>query len=256
MPTPAPNTPVYKNYSSLVLVKSKLSYGNRVVLVDTYQGTYADCLAGTLSRGTYGTVFRAGWVVTSSEAESGKGKSTLIINWEAGGEDATAPLPCDEFTLDVIELSPKVERNPYFKTTDKDIIRLAYNAVTGTTPKTQDTAYKTLQKASVNTDPFTSAQGHLGLTLVSMLSHGHETYYLAGWRYEWIHYSYSMPTLFKGGELSDPLGPLEGQFGDFEFLRLADKVAPAGVNGSCYKITATWLGGPSGHWEPLLYNDW
>jgi len=39
----------------------------------------------------------------------------------------------------------------------------------------------------------------------------------------------------------------------FSWLRLADSLNHAGVNGSMYKITRTWVGGPAGYWDPDLY---
>jgi hypothetical protein len=48
-------------------------------------------------------------------------------------------------------------------------------------------------------------------------------------------------------------GPMMGD-ASRSWLRLADVPEPAGVNGSVYKITSTWLGGSDGHWDKLLYS--
>ena len=86
------------------------------------------------------------------------------------------------------------------------------------------------------------------------LNHGHESYYLAGLKYMYIHHYFTLPTITMGGIIQSPtLGPLAGD-ATFSWLRLADAPEPVGVNGSVIRITSTWLGGPNGHWDPILYS--
>jgi hypothetical protein len=201
-----------------------------------------------LARGTFGTGSRAGWVVTSSDTTPSKPKATLTINWEAGGAEATAPLPCDDFDLKDVELFPKVERNIFYAGITTATLALAYQAAQASTPAGRADASTRLAALS---DP----QKTLGQNLRDKLLEGKEGFYLAGVRYEWTSYSYSLPSFDLGGYIQAPLGPLESYFTGIDFLRLCDRLKPVGVNGSCYQIISTWLGGPAGHWDTDLYDS-
>ena len=98
-------------------------------------------------------------------------------------------------------------------------------------------------------------QADWATVLLDWLDHGHETYYEAGIKYSWIWNSFTWPSLSVGGviEVFPSAGPMMGSAA-FSWLRLADAPEPNGVNGSVYKVTSTWLGGPNGHWDPVLYS--
>jgi hypothetical protein len=106
-----------------------------------------------------------------------------------------------------------------------------------------------------------SDQSDWGLVLADWLRQGIETYYLAGFKYTWKHHTFILDTslLDVGGhiDVAPTGGPLAGtmDFGgeQIDWLRLADFPEPVGVNGSCYRISSTWLGGPAGHWDAVLY---
>jgi hypothetical protein len=246
-----------------------VNYGERVTLTDILMGPYTVCLANAPSRGTFGSGSRLGWVVTSARVEpGGKGpKGILTINWEAGGLSATAPLPIDEFTCDPTELYPRVERNKLFNQTstgagamaDIDVATcaLAYQVIHGSTKESKDSAYQSLLKQAGGPPGPATDQGALGLVLADKLRKGEETYYIAGFKYIWSAFSYAIPTLSKGAIVQDPYGP--GSIPDslptgISWLRLADSLAPNGVNGSMWKNVRTWIGGPAGHWDSDLYS--
>src|SRR5216684_1617553 len=107
----------------------------RVSTTDIYRAPYSTCESQLLRRGTYGTGFRLGWVVTSSKVESERGGiGKLTVNWETGGPSANAAwLPLEEFDSAAFELYPRAERNPFFSGIGEDAISLAHQAVFGAT---------------------------------------------------------------------------------------------------------------------------
>ena len=249
-----------------------LQLADRVTDTDVYRGPIWICRASALLRGTYGTGGRLGWVVTSSKVSSErKGLGTLTISWEVGGPYANARyLPLDDFRCEIVELMSKVERNkrlygPEYPTNPDDrihptVIKLCYDAVSGTPPKDSQAMSTLRNMFDLDSDPPADGttwfdQWGFGGTLLAWLQHGHETYYQAGVKYSYVWHSFDLPSLTMGGVIeSSPFGgPMAGNT-SFSWLRLADCVEPAGVNGSVYKITSSWFGGPGGHWEPTLYS--
>ena len=263
---------IWKGQSSLIRQWSgaDLTLADRVMASGVYRGPLALCVASTLRRGTYGTGDRLGWVVTRSTVNAErKGIGLLTIAWEVGGPWASpAFLPLPDYRCEVVELYPKVERNKHmyglsYPRVNGDristmTIALCYQAVHGVPPK--DIQART---AIQNMDTRTSAppagsswddQAAWGAVLLDWLDHGHETYYQAGLKYSYVWHPFTWPALSMGGVI-EPFpngGPMMGDAA-YSWLRLADAPEPNGVNGSCHKVTSTWLGGPNGHWDPVLY---
>lgn len=248
-----------------------LQLADRITDVDVYRGPIWVCRANVLLRGTWGTGGRLGWVVTSSKVQrERKGIGVLTISWEVGGPYAnTAYLPLDDFRCEIVELYPKVERNKHmYGTTYPGVagdriapvaIALCYQAAHGVPPKNLEARTQIQNLASRSSAAPTgttwAAQADWAAVLLDWLDHGHETYYQAGIKYSYIWHSFTLPSLSLGGVIvSSPFGgPLAGETA-FSWLRLSDQPEPAGVNGSVYKITSTWLGGPGGHWDAVLYS--
>ena len=247
-----------------------LALADRVTRSDVYRGSYLLCESSTLLRGTYGSGFRNGWVVTSSAVKAQrKGIGILTINWEIGGPYADPFfLPLDDYRSETVELYPKVERNkemfgPTYPANPNDriavqTIALCYQAARGVPPKDQlartaiELMYDRDSDPPVGTtweDQFTFAA-----VLLRWLDIGYETYYLVGTKYSHIWYSFTFPPLSAGGVIEPfPTGGPRAGDASLSWLRLADNPEPAGVNGSVHKITSTWLGGPTGHWDSVLY---
>ena len=263
---------IWKGQSSLIRQWSgaDLTLADRVMASDVYRGPLALCVASTLRRGTYGTGDRLGWVVTRSTVNAErKGIGLLTIAWEVGGPWASPEfLPLPDFRSEVVELYPKVERNkalrgPTFASNPNDkitnnVIALCYQAVHGVPPKNTQARNMLETLADRTDDPPDGTtwadQWLFASTLLGWLDHGHETYYQAGLKYSYIWHSFSWPALSMGGMI-EPFpngGPMMGDAA-FSWLRLADAPEPNGVSGSCHKVTSTWLGGPNGHWDPVLY---
>jgi hypothetical protein len=246
-----------------------LKLSDRITNRDVYRGPIALCNSSALLRGQFGTGDRSGWVVTSSEVNwEPKGIGTLTINWEVGGPFAPAYLkPLDDWREETVELYPKVERNPNLAYKDEPLNRIApetiglcYQAARGSSIPGMNCTLAELNDLHNRIDdpPANSTwedQWNFGITLYNWLMHGHETYYLAGVKYCYMRHYFSFPMTTRGGIIQSPSwGPRAGDT-TMSWLRLADSVEPVGVNGSAFKITSSWLGGPNGHWDVILYKD-
>jgi hypothetical protein len=240
----------------------RLVYGDRVKAIDIYKGQQSLCAESMLARGTFGTGFRAGWVVNQCTCDTARGDiGTLTIEWEAGGSEADQPLPTGDFSLEPQEIYPKVERNAFFSGICPDMVRASYNALyavnqTGGGPNARQIITTAANSANFANFSVNTANGQIELAylLLDKLANGEESYYVAGYRYSFSAYSYIAPSLSEGGITGTPGGPISGDLPDgISWLRLADKIEPAGVNGSMFKLTENWIGGPDGYWDSDLY---
>jgi hypothetical protein len=260
MPGPAaPAGVIWKGQPTNYLVElpdsGSIALNDRSTYIRKYAGLYdPTVLLSILPRGTFGTGGMAGWVVADCRAERHPDKKSLgilTLTWEAGGAYATIPLPIDEFDVQPQELYPKIERHPIFKTPVQitaDSCSDAYAVVYGSNKANRKDAKKII-------DNYTDAdQKALAIKLYTKLKNGEETYYKSAIRYSWHQHSYTLPTLSVGGAIETPGGPLAGYFYGLDFLRLADSLMPAGINGSMYKRTRTWLGALAGYWDDELYS--
>jgi uncharacterized protein (DUF2147 family) len=226
----------------------ELELGDRTTLTDIYTGPYAHCYAAALPRGTFGTGGRSGWVCSKSNVTPDRGtKATLTIVWEAAGSNSGMSLPGSDFDLQAQELYPKIERNSFFSGIATATLALAYSAAQASTPDARSKAAGALAGLTDTT------QRTLGQALAAKLAAGAETFYMAGLRYTWWSFSWTVPSLSLGGTIATPDGPLTGYFGTISFVQLADTLSPVGVNGSIFKKTKTFLGGHAGHWDSDLY---
>jgi hypothetical protein len=248
-----------------------LQLADRVTDTDVYRGPIWICRGSVLSRGTWGSGARTGWVVTSSKVQAErKGIGLLTISWEIGGPFANpAFLPLDDFRCEIVELYPKVERNKHMygmtypvnpgDRIDPLTIKRCYAAVNGDEVKSKQARTLIMNMASRTDAPPAGSnwadQADWATVLLDWLDHGNETYYMCGIKYSYIWHQFTLPALTLGGVIeSSPFGgPLAGETA-FSWLRLSDQPESAGVNGSVYRITSTWLGGAKGHWDKVLYS--
>jgi len=246
----------------------RLVYGDRVKAIDIYKGLQSLCSASMIARGTFGTGFRTGWVCNQSTVDTSRGDiGTLTIEWEAGGSLADQPLPTGDFSLEPQEIYPKIERNGFFTGICPDMIRAVYNCLYANNQSGSGANADNILSNAVNTANYSNyaintANGQLSVSraLLNKLANGEESYYVTGYRYSFDTYSYTEPALSKGGITGNanhgtpggPIGP-NGLPNGIQWLRLADKISPAGVNGSMYKLTQNWIGGPEGYWDTDLY---
>jgi hypothetical protein len=253
---------------------------DRIRWTQVFKGIYWLCRANQPARGAFGTGVFTGWVCNQSSVTMERGQiGKLTIEWEAGGSSAMATLPIGDFSLDPQELYPRIERNQHFLPLEEDNIKIANNAALwtqrGVGTLTSDPFYVALFGApAIAANPTTtpptpasdavapsitdSTQLELAQALYKKLLRGEETFYITAWRYSYEEFSYSKPTISNGGFTGTPGGPMRDALPiNVVWLRLADHPQPAGVNGSMYKNTINWLGGPIvsgvGYWDPDLY---
>ena len=259
-----------------------LTFGDRVKAVDIYKGPQNLCAANMIPRGTFGLGFRAGWVCTQSAVATERGLiGTLTIEWEAGGAGAIAPLPAGGFSLRPQELNPRTERAGCFNGINPETVNICLNIIQGSNTTTNGEPAVTLATLpylktfgghgvppvtnpptvppAPSPSPDQAKQLGLAQKLLSKLQIGEETFYLAGWRYSFEVFSYVQPAINQGGYVlsGNPGGPITNFPAACSWLRLADECEPAGVNGSMFKTTQTYLGQPkyggTGAWDPDIY---
>ena len=256
-------TPIWKGTSLLVFQPEtgRNVCGDRIRFTDVYRGPIQLCYNVQPPRGSFGSNNwigtgrdRSMYVVNQSTVDSERGGiGKLTIEWEAGGAYAGfISLPVGGFNLKAEPFYPKIERHPIFQ------------VATAITIETVELVYDSLYAGrAVRSDaitriygaPDTNPQKAKAKKLREKLAHGEETYYLSGWRYSFELFSYDRPTINRGGFVGTPGGPLAGLLpSNTSWLRLADDLDPAGVAGSMYKITETWIGAPLGHWDPEIYH--
>ena len=249
-----------------------LTLADRSADTDCWRGPYSLCRSSAVLRGTYGTGNRLGWVCTGSVLKmEKKGIGHLIITWEPGGPEADPDLlPLDDFKEEAVELYPKVERHrnltgaPFPSANPNDSITpetigLCYQVVRGSSAFARSDAMQAITDMPSRPAPPPAGsswawQAFWARGLADWLQKGHETYYLAGKKYTYMRHFFTLPETTLGGVIQAPLwGPFAGDT-TLSWLRLADVIEPIGVNGSAYRLTSTWLGGPGGHWDPTIYD--
>ena len=239
------STPTYKNLSALVeLDESRRRENSQNGSTETriYIGTYAVAAAAQKAYGTIGTGDLSGYLIKSSTVEPMRGLLGKLVDvWSAGGEDgnpSTNPLPSDQVSVSGTNQSPKTERNPRYlslETIAGELERVE-TAIKGSAQGQRDAAY--------------SALSATGQELVDKIRRGNESYYLASLSYSWVTHSYTLPTMYRGGWVEAPGGPLAGYFvGDIAWLRTSDDLQ---YSNGIWALTRTWLGADA--WDADLYS--
>lgn len=232
--------------NSLVEVPGSPSYelAEKIQKTRTYTGLYSLCVSGALAKGTVGVGGNAGYVVSKCSVSRQRGDiGTVAIVWEAGA-DSGQPLPLDEYSVEPVELNPRLEKHPYFASITEPHLDLVHNAAIGS-----DSTARNQARGKV--EGLATADAAAAQYLLSLMSRGVETYYLAGARYTWVASSYTAPSATMGGFIQTPLGtPWFTLPVGWSWLREADALEQSG---GIYKIKRSWLGGPGGHWDTTLY---
>jgi hypothetical protein len=256
---------IWKGPSNALIMQpesGRVTVSDRIRSQDVYK-CYSGWSITIPNRGTLGTGSRLGWVVSDAEyAPERGGIVKYTINWEAGGPNCGLTPPATEIKLEPQEIYPKVERNPYFQDADGNYLisgydaALAYATMHAATPAARAWALDELQGRAKN--PANNPSATLAVTLAGLLASGNETYYLAGWRYTVLSYSFTVPSTTPGGIIEDPTPqPASSYFDtDIDWLRLADALESSGPINSVWKLTQTWLGLGSGGWNPNLYDTY
>lgn len=251
----------------------KLSLTDRIKQTVVYVGQQSYLATQIVPRGAFGSGMYSGFVCNSCTLDTSRGDvGTLTIEWEAGGSAATQPLPVGSFSLKPQEIYPKLERAECFQwpiQIDPMTVNICHCAnemglnnggsvMGGTTLLTQKIVAGGPDGTNYYNATTAAEQLLLAQKLLAKWAAGEETFYLVAWRYTYETFSYTAPTVSKGGVPGTPGGPLAAYLPpNVSWLRLADDCDPAGVAGSMYKLTTTWLGGPIwggiGYWDTDIY---
>lgn len=234
------SSPTHKNLSALVEQPNSDSRVNGQTNTRTkiYIAEYDVAVAAQKTRGTIGTGDLAGWVIDTSSVESLRGEIGRLTDVWSAGEGSGATLPPDEIAVSATNQSPKTERNPHFLALTAAEFKKVDDAIRAPTAELRAPIYNSL--------------GALGKSLVDKIVRGNETYYHATLRYSWATHSYTLPTMYRGGWIESPGGPLAGYFvGDISWLREADDLQ---YNAGVWRLTRSWLGASNFAWDTDLYN--
>jgi hypothetical protein len=254
--------PLYKGRDALIeqVGSGKLTRGkDGVTLTKIYRGKREHCEADSPANGTFGTGLLAGFRVRQSVVEPQLvGMAVLTIDWEASGDSSGEPgspavgnnLPADTFTFDPEEVNPSAEKNPAFRLIRSDLMIRIHDAV-----NSPDEGKRAEQQSYIYSlppgDPDRGDEYVAAGELLDLLLAGDSTYYLASARYSWTQHYWGTQPVDMGGVIETPGGPLADNLpAGFDWLRLADRQSEDG--GVC-ALTKTWLGGPGGHWNGVLY---
>lgn len=225
------------------------AYGDTVRCTVVQRGLWSVVKEARVPKGTAGTGEMAGLYVLTCTAKKEKGDSGILTTvYEAGtgsGEVWTsATLPPDTWTVEPVELNPSVSTHPRYASLSA---------------QQKEWAHKAAQMDDIKAATLALKNGVTGATIPPLLSElsgkiwkGRTNYYVSGVIYKWTSSSYWMPFLTKGGFIQSPQGPGFIYLpGDMQFLRQCDAVSVAGI----VTVTRSWLGAPSGHWDPDLYSS-
>jgi len=241
------NAPLWKGYSGLIETpkSGSFDYSDRITFVQEFEGTVSDVriYASLHPRGSLYTIVGltgAFFVEKTTVAPDRGGRATATTSYLYLGLT-----PPDEWSVTPFEINPALSRNELFSALTSHDLQLARAAFTSAQAKGQD---------SINNAIAGSTNAALTQLLVNKWLKGVETFYLAGLKYQWTQFLYSMAGIFlrEGGYRETPGGPGVYPSG-MTWLRQCDEVV---WNNGIYRVTRTWVGGPSydsGLWDPDIY---
>lgn len=234
---------------------NSLKFAERITYTERLAGRFNDAFlyANAHHRGSVwtiqvGTGFAAivgYYSVEDSSVESAKGgKGVVTVNYLS-----LNVMPPDEFSLTPFEIQPPIEKNIYFASltdADRKKAKAAFNSATA--------AGNTAITAAIEgiTGEGASLRQARTLALVNKWLKGEENFYLAGLKFQHTMHSYIAPAASEGGFIQFPFGTFSGYVSSagMSWLRQSDEVI---WNNGLWKLTRTWLGAPSGQWDPDLY---
>lgn len=213
------------------------------------QFDYGESIIAGFSKGTAGTGAQSGYVVSSAKLERERGDiGRITVSWGAAGSGSGQSLPADEVSVQPSNLSPRLETHPLFAPLanmevaapdPQPVLDVAENVV-----RAQNADDRTFYRDQLAAIP-------LALKFIEKIRQGKESWYLASLRYSWATHSWTVPTMYRGGWIQAPLGPLANYFvADIDWLRESDDLQ---YSNGIWRLTRSWLGGPLGAWDTDLY---
>jgi hypothetical protein len=203
----------------------------------------------------------------------------IVCGIQITAESLNWDWPIDEFSLEVTELNPAIEKHPrYNLLTYQDRINV-HGAV-----QAEGIEFQGMYQAIIDTIPVDPTYGLLprqqAQELAFKLHKAEDSFYLPGFRIQYSQY-FSIPVVLNpGGYIEDPItsGELPFYFWNtdapqtinqdnniflamaiinptiyengIDWLRLCDTIQ---YQRTWFRVTSTWQGGPLGHWDQQLY---
>lgn len=235
-----------------------------------------------------------GAIMTDSDGNTTRVLTSTFVQQTANlgiltvtAESISFDVPPDEFAVEPIELNPSLFRHPRYATvvnyvgvttggavtTGAQIIATIQGATNYPSIPSQSEAAAQLTAAQITNSSVLA----LAQELFGFIQRGFDTFYLAGWRVTYSYYDFQPIDLNPGGYIQDPVasGALPSYFwqdgdGDNIFTSLSATVAPQFYEGGIswlrqsdaqvfqrtwFKLTQTWIGGPFGTWNPIIYGS-
>jgi hypothetical protein len=222
----------------------------RIQMIRKYEGEMSVLVTVAQNAAYRGAVWISGWVVTHSELERARGsRGVLTITMDCTADET---LPPDEADLSTVDLDPQIERHPIFHSLTYAEITIVRNVFDSMTKDGQDSNKNILDSHSANKD--------IMLLLLDKYKQGMETYKLAGWKYTWGSYWYTLPTLITGYYQELPTGgPLYDDLptDSVSWLRAPDTVTFQSTQEAVKRLVRTWYGAPIvsdvSHWDNDIY---
>jgi len=185
--------------------------------------------------------------------------------------------PPDEFTADIVELNPGLDKHPRYA-----ILTYHERYLIKSSANTNDLELASSIFSSISSS-FSSSHLAPGQELLNKFSKGEESFYLPGVKITWSQYFWAPQYMNPGGFIEDPItsGALPYFFwstntlsddvpdpnvysifsqmkrinpniyaGGISWLRQADTLT---LQRTWWRLTRTWLGGPLGKWDAELY---
>lgn len=247
-----------------------IDLGEHATFTKTFRGSWNTCVAARINPGQYvadgeGNLFR----MLSCKLKKAKGERgfiTFVNEWVSG---PTLAPPPDKYENDPAEFNPAVERNPNIIDPDTgitldDVIRARQSVQ----------APQILARGENAASPYNpdTPQDITYQDFVRLLRQGTDTYYLAGMKLTWTRYYFTPQLIDRGGYTQVPGSDAHGDIIPSSFIRnnvTNDLVIPGDDNFSWLRVSdkvnfgrdwfehiRTWIGGPDGHFDPLLYDDY
>jgi hypothetical protein len=227
---------------------TSLDLGDRVTWTEVKHGRWSECIAYALTR-PKGTLLNfaipgasaSDWVVSGTRCDREKpDRGTVTVTWTSLTFSTPPP---GEFSVIPLELNPAITSHSTFASlTDAERDQAEACRRAGT----WELRGKLQSKINAG------ASSTLINKLLAKWKRGMETYYIAGLKYQITTYYYSSPGCTRGGFRQSPSTPITGWTwpSGMSWLRLSDDLS---YSQGLYKLTNTWLGGPSGHWDTDIY---
>jgi hypothetical protein len=179
-------------------------YSERICFTQVYEGSYDNCVANLLSRGTAGTPTGTvgTWIVESSNLRRMRGqKGQLTIRWQGA-----VVLPPQEASITPENLAAPLARNPMFLSLNVNALNAVQRAFNAPNVTAENTALASLGKTD---------NPELARTLFEKMRRGQEVYYLPSLRYSWTSFyaTGSQPAINLGGYIETPGGPFSALVG-------------------------------------------